>query len=196
MRRTLIGASVAVTAATALALGASPALADEVALTASGTGEEEVPAGSGEAGATVEGEFVLDTDEGTLTYTVTVEGNSEEITAGHIHVGEAGVNGDVVVPLDTAAVQSGEEATVEVEVDIAEAIESDPAGFYLNVHSDSFAPPTGNARGQLEASAPTSVPSGDGTSAGTSTTALAGGVLLVAGVGAVAVGAARRRRTA
>ncbi|MGF1646016.1 MAG: CHRD domain-containing protein [Kineosporiaceae bacterium] len=143
----LLGGAAAVTAAPALATSS-----DWTTLTASGSGEQEVPAGSGEAGATTVGSFQLNRD-GDLTYTVTVSGNSEEITAGHIHRGAAGVNGDVVVELDPAAINAGETATTTVDPEVAGRILDNPGNYYLNLHSPSFAPPTGVARGQLAAAA-------------------------------------------
>ncbi|WP_219420315.1 CHRD domain-containing protein [Pseudonocardia nigra] len=170
---------------------------ETMTFTASGSGEEEIPAGSGQAGATVAGTFTLSADD-TLTYTVSIEGNDEPVTAGHIHQGAAGVNGDVVVMLDAAAITAGSEATAEVPAEVADALRADPSGFYLNTHSASFAPPTGVARAQLSAdgaTAPSSVPTGTGGQAadGVDTTALAGlGVAAAVAAGAVVL--VRRRR--
>lgn len=124
------------------------AQSDWVTLSVSGSGEQEVPAGSGEDGARVTGSFQLSTD-GELNYTITVSGNSETITAGHIHRGAEGENGDVVVELDADAINDGDSATVEIEPDLAERIINNPENWYLNIHSDSFQPPSGVARGQL-----------------------------------------------
>jgi hypothetical protein len=64
--------------------------------------------------------------------------------AAHIHKGRAGVSGPVVVPLDAKFKASGcifpSPATVK-------AIEADPKGFYVNVHSKRY--PNGAIRGQL-----------------------------------------------
>ena len=180
----------------AVTLGAAPALAasDWTTLTASGTGEEEIPEGSGEAGATVVASIQLN-PAGDLTYTVTAAGNSEEISAAHIHEGAAGVNGDVVVDFDPAVVNAGETATIEVDPAIAQAILDDPAGYYVNVHSSSFAPPSGVARGQLtvSAEAPDTIQTGTGGQAaddGTVALAAAGAVAVLAAAGVVV---ARRR---
>lgn len=187
MRASRLGASLA-GAALLVLFGAGPALAEEVRLTASGSGEEEVP--PGEPGATVEGEFTIDTESGSITYTVTVAGNSEEVAAAHIHKAPPGQAGDVVVPLDPAAINAGTEATTTADPAIAAEIANSPEQYYVNVHSPSFQP--GFARGQLEASAPGSVPSGDGSSA-SNLPALIGLGLVAAGTGAVALGMARRR---
>lgn len=193
----------AATAAAMLLTGLSGGMAlaqeaDVVTLTTSGSGTEEVPSGSGQDGATLAGTFTLSADN-MLTYTVSVTGNDEPISAGHIHQGATGVNGDVVVELDTAAISEGTEATVMVPAEVADAMRADPSGFYANVHSASFAPPTGVARGQLSADgdeAPSVVDTGTGGQAAESGPA---GMLLVIGpAGAIAAGAAllvRRLRT-
>jgi hypothetical protein len=201
--RRLVGAVAASALLTGSALLSTGGLAlasttaGTVMLSASGTGAEEVPPGSGEEGARVTGSFQL-TPAGAMTYTVRITGNSEPVTAGHIHRGAAGVNGDVVVPLDTAAIVSGSSATAQVDPALAAEIIANPSGFYLNTHSPSFAPPAGNARGQLttaSSGAPGSIDTGTGGQAaeGGPTSALVGGgaaVLLAAG----AVTVARRRR--
>jgi hypothetical protein len=200
----IAGLAAAVVLGGAAALTATPASAtssDWTTLTASGSGEEEVPAGSGEAGATVVGSFQLNT-AGDLTYTVTVDGNSEEITAGHIHLGAAGVNGDVVVELDPAAINAGDTATTTIDPAVAGRILDNPENYYLNVHSASFAPPAGVARGQLVASAeaPEMIQTGTGGQAAERDAGPAGLAVLVlalAGASVVVVRAtlAMRRRS-
>lgn len=197
--RRLLGAVVVSGALSTVLLGtAGTALAQDSAnLTASGSGAEEVPAGSGEEGTTTTGSFQVDA-AGSLTYTVSVTGNSEELTMGHIHEGAAGVNGGVVIQLDPAAITAGTSATVEVDPALAAEIIADPAGFYLNTHSASFAAPTGVARAQLTAgsTAPSTIDTGTGGQAavgtGSSTSYVLGGVALVAVAGG-ALAVARRR---
>lgn len=188
MRISRLGAAAA-TAAALLLLGAGPASAEEVMLSGSGSGAEEVP-DPGENGATIKGELTVNTDTGVITYTVSVAGNSEDVAAAHIHEAPKGTAGPVVVPLDAAAVMAGKQATATVDPAIAAKIAASPQNFYLNAHSASF--PGGFARGQLGDTAPSSVPAGDGSSADGTSLFLAAG-LLAAGVGAVAVGIARRR---
>lgn len=189
LRTSSLGAGLA-TAALLVLSTAGPALADEVRITGSGSGAEEVP-GPGEDDATVEGDLTIDTDTGTITYTVTVDGNSEQVAAAHIHEAPKGKAGDVVVPLDAAAINAGSEATTEVDAELAQEIAESPEDYYLNVHSKSF--PAGFARAQLEDAAPGSVPTGDGSSA-RDFSALVGAGLVTAGAGAVVLGVARRRR--
>lgn len=187
----LVRSALGATGAAALVLlSATPALAEEVRLTGSGSGAEEAP-DPGEDGATIEADITIDTESGSITYTVTVAGNSEEAVAAHIHQAPPGEAGDVVVPLDPAAVNAGEEATVTADpVSVAAEIAANPGDYYVNVHSPSYQ--GGFARAQLEAAAPGSVPGGDGSSASTVPTVL-GVALLATGVGAVVLGAARRR---
>jgi hypothetical protein len=199
--RRLLSAVAVVTALSAAGLLGFTSIAfaqsDWVTLSASGSGEEEVPDGSGEDGAKVTGSFQINTD-GELNYTITVTGNSETITAGHIHKGAKGENGDVVVELDNDAINDGESATVEIDQALAERIIDNPENWYLNVHSDSFQPPSGVARGQLtgKPDAPDVINTGTGGQAadngwaGTAVT-VCGALLLFASGGALIT--ARRR---
>lgn len=191
MRTARLGGALA-TAAVMLLLGAGPAAAEEVTLTASGSGAEEAP-GPGEEGATIRGEVMVDTTTGVITYTVSVAGNSEPVAAAHIHQAPRGTAGPVAVPLDTAAVQAGTQATVTVDPAVAAAIAATPENYYLNAHSPSF--PNGFARGQLRDASPGSVAAGDGSSTADARLLLGAG-LLVAGAGAVTVGMLRRRSAA
>jgi hypothetical protein len=180
MRAFRIGAGVA-GAALLVLFSASPALADEVQLTGSGSGAEEAP-DPGENGATIDADITVDTDSGKITYTVKVSGNSKA---------PAGEAGDVVVELDAAAVNGGTEGTATVDPAVAAQLAASPQDYYVNAHSPSFQ--GGFARAQLEAASPSSVPTGDGSSASTVPTAVGVG-LVIAGAGAVAVALARRRR--
>lgn len=188
MRTARLGGALA-TAAALLMLGAGPAVAEEVTLSGSGSGAEEAPA-PGQQGATIRGEVTIDTVSGSITYTVSVAGNTEPVAAAHIHQAPKGAAGPVVVTLDTAAVSAGTRATTTVDPAVAAAIAAAPESYYLNAHSASF--PGGFARAQLRDSAPGSVSAGDGSSTA-DTRALLGAGLVVAGAGAVAFGASRRR---
>lgn len=200
--RRLIGAAAASTLLiAAMSTGGAAfgtARGDATSLSATGSGANEVPPGSGEEGTSVTGSFQL-TPAGAMTYTVRVTGNGEPITAGHIHRGATGVNGDVVVPLDAAAISGGTSATAQVDPALAAEIIANPGGFYLNTHSASFAPPTGNARAQLAtgSAAPGGIDTGTGGQAAaaddaTAAWAVGGTALLVAAGGALVV--TRRRR--
>lgn len=177
-----------------LVLPTGPVLAQDATLDVTGSAEQEVP-GPGEEGSTVTGQFSFDEAGGTITYTVSVAGNSEPVAAAHLHEAPVGEAGDPVVTLDAAAVNAGTEASVDVAPELVAEIAANPAEYYLNVHSPSF--PAGFARAQLAGggaseSAPTSVPAGDGSSSDSNV--LIGTVLIATGAAAVAAGAARRRR--
>lgn len=69
----------------------------------------------------------------------------------HIHVGEAGENGGIVVNFFTdpegVVPASG---CVDIDRDLAKDILRNPEGYYFNLHNDPF--PAGAIRGQLSAS--------------------------------------------
>ena len=67
----------------------------------------EVPAIPGAASGTAT--FTL--TGRSLSYRVTVSGLSGNAAASHIHVGGAGVNGDIIVPFNAAQVRTGEVAS-------------------------------------------------------------------------------------
>jgi hypothetical protein len=186
---------------TAAMLGATAAAAAQgdadpsggwVNLSASGSGEDEAPAGSGEKGTTCAGTFSFDEAGGELVYAVKVRDNGEEVTAAHLHRGGFGEIGDVVVELDAAAVSGEVQGTAEVDPAVVARIVDDPENYYLNVHSESFAPPSGVCRAQLASVAerPDVIDTGGGGAAadgGPSTGLLAGGAVLVLLLGAAAL---------
>ncbi len=138
----------------------SPALADTTSLSASGSGAQEVPAGS--SSDTLAATVDIDATAGTIKYTVSFQGSGKAV-ASHIHKGKAGVSGPVVVPLDEAVVNAGGTATVTVDKALAAAIVADPSGYYVNVHTATA--PKGAARGQLGAGSgtpPVAVNAGSG----------------------------------
>ena len=78
------------------------------------------------------------------------------IVGAHIHPGAAGVNGGVIVntgltaasPLElTQGITAFNASNINVSAETAQAIISNPSGFYFNVHSPQN--PGGVARGQL-----------------------------------------------
>jgi len=71
------------------------------------SGGNEVPATP--AGPTGTATFTLTGKS--LSYRVTVSGLSGNAAASHIHVGGAGVNGNIIVPFSAAAVRTGEVAS-------------------------------------------------------------------------------------
>jgi hypothetical protein len=167
----------------ALAL-AAPVFAAETVLTATLAGPADGdPDGTGTASITI------DPAAGTACWELTAEGINP-VTQSHIHVGAEGVSGDVVVPLDVDGFEGTSEGCIEPMEDasVLQAILDDPAGYYVNLHTDDF--PAGAIRGQLAAAPPNtalSVPS-------VAWLSILGVVLLAAaGLGAVRLVGERRR---
>jgi len=112
--------------------------------------------GTGTADYTVDG--------GTVSYTVTFSGLTANATAGHIHVGPAGVNGSVTVPFSVPHATSGTFSGTFTAQNVAAASTSDggigvDAGdyngllqlmraneTYTNIHTSPY--PSGEIRGQ------------------------------------------------
>jgi hypothetical protein len=196
----LSAASLLVLAGPAWAAGDDEAASEWVTLSASGSGDEVVPAGDGADGADLTASISLAPD-GRMTYTIKVSGHDEEIDAAHIHKGADGENGDVVVELDAKAVEEGEAAKVELEPDLAERIIKNAANWYVDVHSAGFEDPTGVARAQLvnvdDVERPELIDTGDGGQFAAAhetpdaAALLTGGALLAAAVAGTAV--VRRR---
>jgi hypothetical protein len=97
------------------------------------------------------GAAAIHIDGTTLSFAVTIANPKREtFVAGHIHVGAAGVNGPVVVPLFSGSndrklfVQA---ARITIDAEDAEAICGNLAGHYVNYHTTQF--PGGALRGQL-----------------------------------------------
>jgi len=65
-------------------------------------------------------------------------------TASHIHKGNAGVSGPVVVPLGAAFKKTG---CTTAPASLAKAIAAHPSQYYVNIHTPKY--PGGAARGQL-----------------------------------------------
>lgn len=85
----------------------------------------------------------------TVCFGITVQG-TDTPTAAHIHQARAGTNGPVVVSLaapDAGAPGTASGCTENVPNKTISALKSEPAGFYVNVHSSAF--PGGAMRGQI-----------------------------------------------
>lgn len=100
------------------------------------------------AGPTDAQGFATVTINGTsISYNVLVSG-VDGPTAAHIHEGMTGVSGDVAVDFSASFVEGVAFGTVDdVDSDTIADILSNPAGFYVQVHSTGFA--GGAVRGQL-----------------------------------------------
>ena len=88
---------------------------------------------------------VVDPPKGTACYIMNVTG-LDDITVAHIHAGAAGENGRPVLNLETPE-DGTSGGCVPVTAELAEALLSNPGGYYVNIHTRAF--PTGAVRGQL-----------------------------------------------
>jgi len=107
------------------------------------TGAQEAP-GPGDSDGLGFADFVLTGT--TLEYSIAVF-NIEPPSAMHIHVGERGTPGGVMVgfPAFTGNLNVG---SIEIPESLATALVDHPTAFYLNVHTASF--PNGAIRGQVQ----------------------------------------------
>jgi hypothetical protein len=116
-----------------------------VSLTATLLGENEVPPadpdGSGTALVT------LNSGQGVVCFEISVSNIALPATGAHIHVGEAGENGAIVVPLTPPDESGTSSGCVEADRGLIKEIRKNPAGYYVNVHTTEF--PGGAIRGQL-----------------------------------------------
>lgn len=112
------------------------------------TGAAEVP-GPGDPDGSGNATLNLDVTGGKVCYTVTVA-KLDPPTAMHIHEGEKGKAGGIVVPL--TAPSSGDTTTpqtcTDVDAELMGRITAQPGNFYVNVHTGTY--PQGAIRGQLE----------------------------------------------
>jgi hypothetical protein len=122
-------------------------LAAETTLTATlaGVAEGENPGDEDGSGSAT---IVLDPAAGTACWTLEVA-DIEPVTQSHIHVGAEGESGDIVVNLDVDGFEGSSEGCGEPMEDAAvlQEIVDNPAGFYVNVHTEDF--PAGAVRGQV-----------------------------------------------
>lgn len=110
------------------------------------SGANEVPPadpdGTGTAAVTI------DIPNNQVCYTLSVQNIALPAAAAHIHRGTAGEKGDVVVPFDLVPDASGMATScVKADPALLNEIATNPAGFYVNVHSSEF--PDGAVRGQV-----------------------------------------------
>ena len=173
----LLPAVLAAMASLVLVAGALGAEMGFSATLADGGGGE--PNGSGTA------DITIDPDTGEVCWDLSVDGIGD-VTASHIHVGAEGESGDVVVPLDVDGFSGTSNGCVDASDADLDAIIADPAGYYVNIHTEEF--PAGAIRGQLIADSPDTA-----MEAPSSTPWAALGLLLVGLAGVLGVRAVRRR---
>jgi hypothetical protein len=109
------------------------------------TGEAESPAADpvGTGTATVR----FRAGQGQVCYRVAVS-NLPAAVAAHIHRGDVGTSGNVVVPLKTPNAAGRSSGCATASRTLVTAILGDPASYYVNVHTGEF--PAGAVRGQLK----------------------------------------------
>jgi hypothetical protein len=108
-------------------------------------GSEEVP-GPGDPDGSGIAVITVNAGQGQVCWRIVEVKNIAPATAAHVHVGDAGVAGPVVVALSPPT--SGEsEGCRDVSKELAQAIKSDPRHYYVNVHNAEY--PAGAIRGQL-----------------------------------------------
>lgn len=113
-------------------------------------GATETPPGDPDGSG--QGTITINPDTGQVCWEIAVS-NIAAATQSHIHVGAAGVSGDVVVPLDVDGFSGSTKGCIEgQDKALLAKIIANPAGYYVNVHTADFKP--GAVRGQLSAAAP------------------------------------------
>jgi hypothetical protein len=130
MKTTILRSSLAALACTAVLAFASPSMAANVNLKADLKGASEVPPvdskGTGSMTAT------FDTASRKLSWKGSVTGLTGPATAAHFHLGEAGKNGGVVVPIAGSDKGSFEGSATLTD---AQAEELMAGKWYVNVHT-------------------------------------------------------------
>lgn len=112
--------------------------------------EQEVDDEGDQAGLPgAEGTGWVTVDGATVCTAYDVEGLGGTADASHIHQGDEGTNGDVVMDLG-APNANGFLATCDDDAEVAAALEVAPSNHYVNIHTPDFA--MGAARGQIAAS--------------------------------------------
>ena len=108
------------------------------------TGATEVP-GPGDPDGSGEAVITINPGKAQICWEINVR-DIEPATAAHIHIGLAGIAGDVVIGL-SAPTDGDSEGCETVSREIADAIRKSPASYYVNVHNAPY--PAGALRGQL-----------------------------------------------
>jgi CHRD domain len=112
------------------------------------TGAKEVRAGESAGDSNGRGSFSATLDGRTLCYGIQVKNIANPVDA-HIHTGGPEDRGEVVVPLKHPAKgdPGATAACTKVPRSRADALNANPGGFYVNVHTAAL--PSGAVRGQL-----------------------------------------------
>ena len=143
MRALAIGGAVALLSLLGVAGPAGGADADTKTLTAALSAAEETPPGP--EGGTGAATIVINMAEKTLCYELSWSKEVGEPNSGHIHKGAKGLTGPTVVNFQ---LPDKPKDCVKVDGNTLEQIAGDPAGHYVNLHTNAY--PTGAVRGQLQ----------------------------------------------
>jgi CHRD domain-containing protein len=114
-------------------------------LSATLTGAAEVPT-AGDPDATGTATVNLDVSKREVCYEVALQKVDRPVGM-HIHEGQAGKNGDVVVPFETPAADTTTKGCANVDATLIGRLAANPENFYVNVHTTTY--PQGAVRGQL-----------------------------------------------
>lgn len=109
------------------------------------TGIQEVP-GPGDPDGTGTVEVRVNPRDGQICWNLYARG-IDPATAAHIHRGDAGIAGPVVLMLTTPDSAGHSDGCATVDLALAREIAGQGHGFYVNVHTQAF--PAGAIRGQL-----------------------------------------------
>jgi len=154
-RRALLAAAVACGLVSGLAVPSPAGAAVADVFTAHLTAEAEVPK-PGPEGATGTASLVSYLDRVEICYEITINvlPSGDVVTAGHIHVGEEGVAGDIVLPLfaEPPAGDPISGCVQDFDVDLQNQLLANPAGYYVDIHTEAY--PRGAVRGQIELTSP------------------------------------------
>ena len=146
-RNVLIGGAVAAAAAVTGVVGAVSAQGRP--MTTDLSGAEEAP-GPGDPNATGSAELTLNQGQGEVCFDLSWADVDGTVVAAHIHVGDAGSPGPIVVGLFMGTTFDGTDSAsgcVAADSALIKEIRKDPSAYYVNVHSTVFMP--GAVRGQL-----------------------------------------------
>lgn len=133
-----------VVAAAAIVLVATPAQAQKSTYNVTLAGGEEVP-GPGDPDGTGTAVVTLDTAANQLCYELAWQ-NIDDPTAAHIHVGNPGQSGAVMVDLNLPA--NGPKACTTIDSTTMGHLSGGPKSHYVNLHTASYK--DGAMRGQLQ----------------------------------------------
>lgn len=151
-RTRFIAKLVATSVGFVLVFPVAPATAAPTTLETSLTGAAEVP-GPGDTDAFGAAEIKINVKKEKVCFTLVVLDLTLPTAAAHIHEGEVGVAGDIVVTLEAPAEIAGSGVGLATGCvrnqprPLLRDIKNNPDQYYVNVHTSDF--PAGAVRGQL-----------------------------------------------